>query len=298
MKKYGKKIDRRYNEQYSINKKPYFVVTCITIITILILLVIAITVTRNDYKKSQTLLIDQSSETIISDIDSTQNDSVNENTGSITESSEPVVSQITDGHSVLNFTGQVKDWRLMLANRMNIIDDYTPNIKSIGTQHCQNGDDYEVDERIYDDLIAMINAAADDGVKLVAVSAYRTYEFQQKLYDRKVQYYIDQGYSKSGAENKAGTIVAVPGTSDHSLGLAVDFNYLEQHYENTKELMWLKENAEEYGFVMRYAKDKETLTGVIYEPWHYRYVGKENAKIMNDKNMCLEEYVQYLTKNS
>ncbi len=295
MKKYSQQIDKRYNQRYSVNKKPYFVVTCISLVVIIVLLLIAMAVTRNDYKKSQTLLTDQSSETVIS---KEETQSMSEVSSDTQTSSEPVVSQIADGYSVLNFTGQVDDWRLRLANRVNIIDDYTPTIKSIGTQYCQFGDDYEVDERIYDDLIAMITAAENDGVDLVAVSAYRTYEFQKKLYDRKVQQYINQGYSQSGAENLAGTIIAVPGTSDHNLGLAVDFNYLEQEYEDTEELVWLKENAEQYGFVMRYAKDKEHLTGVIYEPWHYRYVGKEHARIMNEKNMCLEEYVEYLSKNS
>ena len=138
----------------------------------------------------------------------------------------------------------------------------------------------------------------EDGVKLISVSAYRSYEKQQSLYKNKVNYYLKQGYSQKGAENKASTIVAIPGTSDHSLGLAVDFNYLEQRYENKPELVWLKEHAEEYGFVMRYAKDKEQYTGVIYEPWHYRYVGKDHARKMNQLNMCLEEYVEYLQKNS
>ena len=295
MKRYSQQIDKRYNQHYSVNKKPYFVVTCCALVVIMILLIIAIAVTRHDYKKSQTLFTDQSSRTIVI---SGETPASSQNESEEAVSSEPEIIEITEGYSVLNFTGQVDDWRLKMANRLNIIEDYTPNVTAIGSQYCQYGDSYEIDERVYDDLIDMITAAENDGVDLIAVSAYRSFSSQQRLYERKVQTYLDQGYSQKKAEDIAGTIVAVPGTSDHNLGLAVDFNYLEQHYENTEELVWLKENAEKYGFVMRYAKDKESYTGVIYEPWHYRYVGKEHAKIMNEKNMCLEEYVKYLSKNS
>lgn len=295
MQRYSQQIDKRYNQHYTVNKKPYFTVTCFSLVAIIILLIIAIAVTRHDYKKSQTLFADQSSQTIVSNGE-TPASSQNQDEKPV--SSEPEIIEITEGYSVLNFTGQVDDWRLKMANRLNIIEDYTPNVTAIGSQYCQYGDSYEIDERVYDDLIDMITAAENDGVDLIAVSAYRSFSSQQRLYERKVQTYLDQGYSQKKAEDIAGTIVAVPGTSDHNLGLAVDFNYLEQHYENTEELVWLKENAEKYGFVMRYPKDKENYTGVIYEPWHYRYVGKEHAKVMNEKNMCLEEYVKYLSKNS
>ena len=307
MQKYSHQIDRRYNQHYSVNKKPYIIVTCLAVIAIIVLLSIAVAVTRRDYKNSQTLLVDQSSqETVISnsDTDASQTESGSgaqlgvSSKETQSASSDQATVEISDGYSVLNFTGQVDDWRLLLANRMNVVDNYTPSVKYIGSQYCQGNDNYQIDERVYDDLIAMIEAAKSDGVKLIAVSAYRSYEKQQSLYKNKVQYYLNQGYSQQGAENKAATIVAIPGTSDHNLGLAVDFNYLNQSDENKTELVWLLEHAEEYGFVMRYKKDKEGLTGVIYEPWHYRYVGKEHAQKMNQMNMCLEEYVQYLSKNS
>ena len=144
----------------------------------------------------------------------------------------------------------------------------------------------------------MIEAAKEDGIKLISVSAYRSYEKQQSLYKNKVNYYLKQGYSQKGAENKASTIVAIPGTSDHNLGLAVDFNYLEQRHESKPELVWLKEHAEEYGFVMRYPKNKENCTGVIYEPWHYRYVGKDHAKKSRwgDTRAPVGDSCQYMSK--
>ncbi len=302
MKKYSQQIDKRYNQHYSVNRKPYFVVTCISLVTVIVLLILAIAVTRDDYKKkrSTTLFDDRASSVAIYDGEVKPNESqgVGNPSSDVGTSSQPETIEVVDGYSVLNFTGQVDDWRLKLANRVNIIKDYTPTTTYIGKEYCMYSDNYQIDERVYDDLIAMIKAAESDGVYLRYVSAYRPYSSQERLYKNKVQQYLNQGYSQKAAEDKASTIVAIPGTSDHSLGLAVDFNYLEQKYENEKELVWLKNNAEKYGFVMRYAKDKEKYTGVIYEPWHYRYVGKEHAEIMNEKNMCLEEYVKYLSKNS
>ena len=86
-------------------------------------------------------------------------------------------------------------------------------------------------------------------------------------------------------------------TSEHSLGLAADFNNVKPEFENTREFAWLVENAENYGFVLRYKKEKKNITKVNYEPWHWRYVGKEHAIKMNELDMCLEEYVEYLNEN-
>ena len=89
--------------------------------------------------------------------------------------------------------------------------------------------------------------------------------------------------------------VAKPGTSEHELGLAIDFNSVdEENFKNTAEAKWLAAHCAEYGFVIRYPEDKESVTGIIYEPWHVRYVGTENAKRMTELNMCLEEYVDYV----
>jgi D-alanyl-D-alanine carboxypeptidase len=197
-------------------------------------------------------------------------------------------------YSVSAFVGQSDDWRLLLANRNNVIDNYEPEVTRIPREHCQDSQNYRIDSRVYDELMAMILAAEEDGVKLTVVSSYRPYSSQQRLYNNKVNYYINRGYSRANAELLASTVVAIPGTSDLNLGLAVDFNYLEQSDENKPELVWLRENAEQYGFVMRYPKNKENVTGVIYEPWHYRYVGAEHAKMMNEMDYCLEQYLAYL----
>jgi D-alanyl-D-alanine carboxypeptidase len=104
----------------------------------------------------------------------------------------------------------------------------------------------------------------------------------------------ENGLSEEKATEKAATMVARPGTSEHNLGLAVDINSVETSFENSKAFKWLQENAEDFGFVLRYPKDKKAITKIIYEPWHYRYVGVEHAKEMNRLGMCLEEYIEYL----
>ena len=105
---------------------------------------------------------------------------------------------------------------------------------------------------------------------------------------------MQQGKTREEAEQLTLRIINKPGTSEHNLGLAVDFNYVDYSFEETKGFRWLQENAEDYGFILRYRKDKESITKVDYEPWHWRYVGVENAKKINELNMCLEEYIDYL----
>ncbi len=152
-----------------------------------------------------------------------------------------------------------------------------------------------LDSRIVKHFEDMCKAAAEDGITLVSVSAFRSYSYQDGLYQNRVKRcQNEEGLSLEAAKKKAATIVAVPGTSEHHLGLAIDINSVVESFEKTKEFRWLQENAEKYGFVMRYPKDKQDITKIIYEPWHYRYVGVEHAKEMNDLDMCMEEYVEYL----
>ncbi len=185
------------------------------------------------------------------------------------------------------------EWFLILVNQTHALgEDYKPE-----TAELSNG--LLVDKRIYDELTEMINDAKKDGLTLIPCSAYRSVERQKVLYVQETQKWISQGYSQEEAAAKAATIVAPPGQSEHNLGLAVDFGSaenqsLEEDFKDTPEGVWLKENSAKYGFVLRYPEDKSDITGIIYEPWHYRYVGKKNAEKMNELSMCLEEYVEYL----
>jgi len=156
-----------------------------------------------------------------------------------------------------------------------------------------------VDKQCFDRLKEMLGACTDAGLQPVVCSGYRDIETQTRLYINKVQRLTDQGLSRREAENAAKTEVAYPGTSEHHTGLAVDIvdicnQNLDSTQENTAVQQWLMSHSWEYGFVLRYPDGKSEITGIIYEPWHYRYVGKEAAKIMYEQSLCLEEYVKLM----
>ena len=180
---------------------------------------------------------------------------------------------------------------LTLVNPWNQVpEDWTVDLVTL-----PNG--LEIDKRCYDALMDMIDGCYDAGLTPVICSAYRTQDFQQTLHDNKVSEWMEQGYSREEAREKAGHQVAVPGTSEHQLGLAVDIvdvNYqlLDTNQENTAVQKWLLENSWRYGFILRYPTDQTDVTGIVYEPWHYRYVGKEYAQDIYKKGLCLEQYLE------
>ncbi|MBQ6847593.1 MAG: M15 family metallopeptidase [Clostridia bacterium] len=185
---------------------------------------------------------------------------------------------------------------LLLVNGKNPLPedyDYEQNLIVIDPKYL-NGYNNKINKDIAPYLFSMIEAAWKDGVVLFIRSPYRTYNDQKILFENQVAKYTLQGYDHETAEAKASTVVARPATSEHHTGLAVDFNAAEDYFGTTESYKWLTENAEEYGFILRYKAEKEHITGVIDEPWHWRYVGKEHAKKINELNMCLEEYVEYL----
>ena len=143
----------------------------------------------------------------------------------------------------------------------------------------------------------MLADARAEGLSPVVCSSYRTLEVQTILYNRKVQRLINEkGYSEDKARRVAAKSVAVPGTSEHHTGLAVDIvansNWnLNKSQEDEPEQKWLMAHCAEYGFILRYPNNKTEYTGIIYEPWHYRYVGVELARYLTDNGLCLEEYL-------
>ena len=142
----------------------------------------------------------------------------------------------------------------------------------------------------------MLADCRDAGFEPVICSSYRTMEKQKELFSNKIDEYVSYGYSHEEAEKKAGELVAVPGTSEHQLGLALDIvdisnQTLDESQENTDVQKWLMNNSWKYGFILRYPTDKSKITGISYEPWHYRYVGKKAAKEIYDAQICLEEYL-------
>ena len=139
-------------------------------------------------------------------------------------------------------------------------------------------------------------AAAAEGVDLLLCSGYRTVEYQTNLFNNEKQEWLNKGLNEQEAYDKAKTVVAVPGYSEHNLGLAADIvtsdhQNLDEAFEKTAAFTWLDAHAAEYGFILRYPKDKQEITGIIYEPWHYRYVGPENAAAIKAGGQCLEEFL-------
>ena len=179
-------------------------------------------------------------------------------------------------------------WNLILVNR----DSYIPDDYQVELTELSNGK--KVDSRIYPELQEMFNDARVQGYGLFVREGYRTQEEQQQLMDEKIEAYENEGKSKSEAKKLAEQWVAIPGTSEHQLGIAVDINADTTKSSSDDVYNWLAENAHTYGFIKRYPSNKTDITGVINEPWHYRYVGKEVASEIYSQGICLEEYIDTL----
>ena len=191
-----------------------------------------------------------------------------------------------------NYEFSKDDWRLILVNKQHSIpDDYEVKLGKISTTRGI----MKCDERIIDDLRDMLQAALDDGVTLEIQSPYRTEEYQKFLFNRRIQEYMGKGLSYMEAYQLAGLSVNIPGNSEHQIGLALDivsstFRTLAKEFEDTDGGRWLAENSYKYGFILRYPKGKEDITGVKYEPWHFRYVGVEAATVITEQGITLEEF--------
>ncbi len=190
--------------------------------------------------------------------------------------------------SAKSYASTEHGWNLILVNRNNYIpDDYDVKLTVLS-----NGE--SVDSRIYSDLQDMFDNARAAGVYPIVGAGFRTQEKQQGLLDEKIEAYQAEGHSKSDARRLAEEWVAIPGTSEHQLGLAVDINADKLKIPNDEVYDWPANNAYDYGFILRYPSDKMDITGTIYEPWHYRYVGKDVAREIYTQGVCLEEYIDGL----
>ena len=194
--------------------------------------------------------------------------------------------------------------RAMLADPLMVLvnhtskmpDDYTFDTKECGSATAVNKTLQTV---ACDAFLSMQKAAAADGVTVWMQSGYRSVKYQTSLYERKTKYYLDKGYDNAAAKEKAAAVVNPPGYSEHNCGLAADLNSpehtgLDEGFEKTAAFRWLCEHAGDYGFILRYPKDAEDKTEIIYEPWHWRYVGVENAAKINASGLCFEEYIETL----
>lgn len=177
------------------------------------------------------------------------------------------------------------DRRLILVNSENAVPKgYEPELVQLSNGVC-------VDSIIYPDLQKMFDDAREQGVYPVVGEGYRTNQQQKDMMNQKIDSFIDEGYSKREAKKLAENRVAVPGKSEHELGLAVDINADYDFCSDDEVYSWLAENAYKYGFILRYPYGREDITGIDYEPWHYRYVGAETAEQIYLQQITLEEFL-------
>lgn len=187
----------------------------------------------------------------------------------------------------------LQDWELMLVNGDSPLpENYIPELETLT-------DMYRVDARIADNVKLMFADAKISGINLIICSAYRSIEKQTENFNSKKNEYIVAGRTEEEAIAVTATIIAKPGESEHHTGLALDivtssYQSLDEGFEKTQAFKWLSENAQKYGFILRYPKDKTEVTNIIYEPWHYRYVGVEHAAVIKENGLCLEEYIAML----
>ncbi|MGL6200740.1 MAG: M15 family metallopeptidase [Lachnospiraceae bacterium] len=183
-----------------------------------------------------------------------------------------------------------EEWALILVNPWHSLpENYEVSL-------VQLNDEQSVDERCYPDLQQMMDDCRAAGLSPMICSSYRTVEKQEQLYNEKINELVAQGYSQEDAATEASQTIAVPGTSEHHLGLAIDLvdenhQVLDSSQEQTQVQQWLMKNSWKYGFILRFPNGKSDITGIIYEPWHYRYVGKTAAAEIYEKDICLEEYL-------
>lgn len=214
----------------------------------------------------------------------------------LTNENEKLTLQVNKRQAAHDNTGLLASdedgWMLALVNEEHPMEDtsYAP------AQMTEVESERSVDTRIAEALEEMLDDAAAEGLSMYVASAYRSFEQQQTVFNATMQDWISQGYSPLAAYDETKKSVAVPGTSEHATGLAVDiiaseYEALDDQQGDTDEQKWLMEHCWEYGFILRYPPEKADVTGIIYEPWHYRYVGKDAAKEITEQDITLEEYL-------
>lgn len=210
------------------------------------------------------------------------------------ESQSPVSSSEVSTPSSSETAAELDDWRLILVNFEHPLPDGW-SVDLAMTRYS-----YEVDARITDAVDELVTAASTDGVSLIICYGYRTIEQSRQLFEKQVNKQLTLGLSQEDAVIEARRWVAPPGTSEHHTGLALDIvtpshQVLNHAFANTDAGIWMAAHSWEYGFVIRYPEDKQDITGITYEPWHVRYVGKEHAAAMHESGECLEEYLSRLS---
>lgn len=196
-------------------------------------------------------------------------------------------------YAYAGFTPKVTDVnadlsKFIVNGKYSLPADYKPQLAE-----AVKGSGVYLDYRVAPYYQQMYDAAKADGITLTPISGYRSYDRQKNNFENRIKENMNKGMDKVEATKTAATVIMVPGSSEHNAGLAMDICSLSESFENHKEFEWLDEHAAEYGFILRYPKDERSreITGVVYEPWHYRFVGVEVAKEIKSKGITFEEYV-------
>lgn len=294
MKYKTKKKIKEKMEHFRLSKKQIIAI-CVAAAVCIIAVVTAVCVHASNKSKQETTTEATTIETTTeATTEPTTEETTEETTEATTEattvSTTAKPTTTTKPESSYTYNG---DWKLILVNPWNKMPSgYT---SSISLTQLKNGQ--SVDSRCYPDLQEMMDDCRAAGYDPVICSSFRSYDTQEYLYNIKVNQFKYEGYSDADARVEAGKIVAVPGTSEHQLGLAVDivdtgYQVLDEGQENRPTQKWLMANSYKYGWILRYPSSKSSITGIIYEPWHYRYVGKEAAAEIYSRGICLEEYLK------
>lgn len=201
----------------------------------------------------------------------------------------PADEEVQEAVVTEDFCFDGTDWRLVLINKQHPIPDgYDFKLGSFASgMRC--------DERVIEDLLLMMQAAKKEGINLVVRSPYRASDHQEDNFNNRISSYMREGLSYMEAYKVTSQVITVPGCSEHEVGLALDitsdvYSKLEQPFADTEAGKWLAEHSHEYGFILRYPLGKEYITGIEFEPWHFRYVGREAAAVIKQEDICLEEF--------
>ncbi len=267
-------------------RRKFLITVCISFLLIIAIIVSVVSCTSNKTKSKNSDNSKSSSHTTesnsVSESSSYNTSSLADNNSEITSSSNPEM--------IIDTVLDKKYSNIMLINGKNPLpqnydSDIRPYLVEIDKDLRNNNYVTKIHRTVYPYIVAMVEAAHDDGVDLRVWSPFRSYADQKTLFEKQVA-------RVGGDEEKAATVVARPGTSEHNSGICADFNMADDAFENTSMYDWMCKNAENYGFILRYPKNKESQTGVIYESWHWRFVGIDMAKKINKSGLCLEEYLE------
>lgn len=204
------------------------------------------------------------------------------------ETTAPVVQDNTPGN--VDYPSDDASWKLICLNRNRYVGSEVEN--QINLSYVAGSGEL-MDSRAAAAYEKMYDAAAEDGIYLTPCSGYRSYSTQKRLYNEFFNEYLYQGYSEEEAHDLTSKRRNPPGSSEHNIGICMDIICASSsaNFQNTKAYAWLDAHAHEYGFILRYPEDKVSVTGVKFEPWHWRYVGVENAASIKNSGLCLEEYL-------